>query len=394
MTRRYSCFEDQTSSVKINNFQWNGKVILLLLIVACTLSYDASTSSHRSEPSSLHVEDVVVTRAVFAALLRYHHELLSPSFEEKSVLGVQAVHPRALRGGVGSQGGAGGRGEEARIGIGAKRYRGARVVDVRQAGRLLRLEHVGSAFSYTLWIRATVDPPSRASIIVGVQVSKERNSFLFSSPVTKQGPCVPDLRTGWSNILDSIPCLRPATHILTSRTMMHCTKSEVLPLSYESMSELQRAGVCIRAESSPQQCPLSPPSPLLPPTSSPCPSSELSSCSSFLPFPSPRRLELTVASEHESLDASWSSLSSTSLNFLLPPPSFSSSFCAANEPPAPAVFRPPFSLGIMAVHGFSILVQEASVSCISSSIPLVMLLLLSAPATLSLRRFVSWVEDE
>lgn len=58
---------------------------------------DISTSSHRSEPSSLHVEDVVVARAVFAALLRYHHELLSSSFEENSVLRIQAVHPRALR---------------------------------------------------------------------------------------------------------------------------------------------------------------------------------------------------------------------------------------------------------------------------------------------------------
>ena len=37
----------------------------------------ASMSSHRSESSSFHVEDMVVTRAVFAALLCYHHELLS-----------------------------------------------------------------------------------------------------------------------------------------------------------------------------------------------------------------------------------------------------------------------------------------------------------------------------
>lgn len=58
----------------------------------------ASMSSHRSESSSLHVEDMVVTRAVFAALLCYHHELLSSCFEEEPVLGIQAVHPRPLQG--------------------------------------------------------------------------------------------------------------------------------------------------------------------------------------------------------------------------------------------------------------------------------------------------------
>lgn len=57
--------------------------------------------THRSEPSTLHIEDMVVARAVFAALLRSHHELLPSPFEEKSILWIQAVHPRALQEGAG-----------------------------------------------------------------------------------------------------------------------------------------------------------------------------------------------------------------------------------------------------------------------------------------------------
>lgn len=53
--------------------------------------------AHRLETSSAHVEDVVVARAVLAALLRHHHELISSPLEEEAVLRMQAVHSRALR---------------------------------------------------------------------------------------------------------------------------------------------------------------------------------------------------------------------------------------------------------------------------------------------------------
>lgn len=86
------------------------KFVCWLSYCPSSSNYDTCAPPHRSEPSSLHVEDVVVARAVFAALLRYHHELLSTSFEVKPVLRIQAVHPRALRDGMDSQGGAGGGG--------------------------------------------------------------------------------------------------------------------------------------------------------------------------------------------------------------------------------------------------------------------------------------------
>jgi len=53
--------------------------------------------AYHPEASSLHIKDVVVACAVFAALLCHHHELFASPLEEKSVLRVQAVHPRALR---------------------------------------------------------------------------------------------------------------------------------------------------------------------------------------------------------------------------------------------------------------------------------------------------------
>ena len=57
-----------------------------------------ATTAHRPKPASVHVEHVIVTGAVLAALLRHHHELMFFSLEEKPVLRIQAVHARALCG--------------------------------------------------------------------------------------------------------------------------------------------------------------------------------------------------------------------------------------------------------------------------------------------------------
>lgn len=70
--------------------------------MGATSSSSSNTSSpkkaHRLESTSMHIEHVIIARAILAALLGKHHDLVSSILKEKLILGVPAIHPRTLYG--------------------------------------------------------------------------------------------------------------------------------------------------------------------------------------------------------------------------------------------------------------------------------------------------------
>lgn len=130
---------------------------------------------------------MVVAGSVFAALLRYHHELLSSSFEEKTVLRIQAVHPRALRdGGGGSQ--TGRMDEGGRVHVSGLERNSSLVAPGGYAVASVQSKHVvGSALSHTGWTMAQVSEGRRQrhDARVNIEISKSE-LILPNSPTFKE----------------------------------------------------------------------------------------------------------------------------------------------------------------------------------------------------------------